>query len=584
MRTTTFSCLPRAGRRTALNVAALAGTAACVISGCMGPIFRPQSPDAALSDDALKLDPPSHTQLVSSVAHPFGMNYVKVENVALVTGLAGTGEDPAPSPQRAALLSEMNRRGIEHPNEVLASPNTALVLVRAILRPGIQKGETVDVEVKTPSRSDTTSLRGGILLETRLSEAAVLGGQVRHGHDAATAQGAILVDPSADADKNKAMSTQGRVLSGGVAMKSRKLGLVLDHAHQSYRTSQTVAKAVSDRFHTYVDGRRQGVATPKTDEFIEIAMHPRYRENVGRYMRVIRNVAMNETPVQRLERLELLRDQLMDPVTAETAALRLEAIGHEAVPILKEGASSPNAEVRFYAAEALAYLDVTEAVAPLAKAAADEPAFRIAALAALGSMKDGSASEALFGMLEVKSAETRYGAFRALTVMEPDDPRIVGEKLGASPIGKFNYHRLNVGGPEMIHVTSSHRPEIVLFGAEHRLKLPLVLDAGQRIMLKGMDGNTIKVSRFSPGEPTQERIVSTHLDEVIRAIVDLGGEYPDVVQMLQQAKNLGALTSRFRVNALPEPGREFDREHQEPAGEDEAKPAESGDQLAAAVK
>ena len=48
--------------------------------------------------------------------------------------------------------------------------------------------------------------------------------------------------------------------------------------------------------------------------------------------------------------------------------------------------------------------------------------------------------------------------------------------------------------------------------------------------------------------------MSTNVDEVIRAIVDLGGDYPDVVQMLQQAKNSGALPSRFRVNALPEPG------------------------------
>ena len=51
--------------------------------------------------------------------------------------------------------------------------------------------------------------------------------------------------------------------------------------------------------------------------------------------------------------------------------------------------------MRFYAAEALAYLDVTEAVAPLAKAAVDEPAFRINAVAALGTMHDGAASEAL---------------------------------------------------------------------------------------------------------------------------------------------------------------------------------------------
>lgn len=557
----------RTSRRAMLKAAAAFVCHATAV-GCMGPIFRPQSPDAALSDANLKLDPPSQTQLVSAVAHPYGLNYVKVENVALVTGLAGTGEDPAPSSQRAALLSEMNRRGIENPNEVLASPNTALVLVRAFLRPGLQAGDKIDVEVRTPSRSGTTSLRGGMLLETRLTEAAVLGGQILKGHEAAIAQGAILVDPSASAEKGDALAAQGRVLSGGVAIKARQIGLVLDHQHKTIRMSQTVAKAVNDRFATYVDGRRMGVATPKTDEYIELAMHPRYKANVGRYMQVVRNVAVRETPAKRLERLELLRDQLMDPVTAETAALRLEAIGAEGVDVLKAGAKSGDAEVRFYAAEALAYLDVTEAVAPLSAAAINEPAFRVAALAALGSMEDGAASEALFDMLKLKSAETRYGAFRALTSMAPDDPRIRGERLA----GRFNFHRLDVEGPPMIHVTSSHKPEIVMFGGPHELRLPVVLDAGQRILVNGLKGNEIKVSRFGPNEPTQERVVTTNVEAVIRAVVDLGGDYPDVVQMLQQAKNAGALSSRFRVNALPEPGREFDREHEKEL-EKEAAPA-----------
>lgn len=564
----------RCATRRALLQAVAAFACQAMAVGCMGPIFRPQSPDAALTETDLKLDPPSQAQLVSAVAHPYGMNFVKVENVALVTGLAGTGEDPAPSPQRAALLSEMNRRGIDNPNEVLASPNTALVLVRAFLRPGMQEGDTLDVEVRTPTKSDTTTLRGGTLLETRLSEAAVLGGQLRYGHESVIAQGAILIDPSAGADKNSPLATQGRVLSGGVALKTRKIGLILDHDHQSIRLSQTVAKAVNDRFHTYVDGRRMGVATPKTDEYIDLVMHPRYKENVGRYMRVIRNIAMHETPVERLKRLELLRDQLLDPVTTETAALRLEAIGEESIDILKEGAKATDPEVQFYSAEALAYLDVTEAVAPLAKAIVDEQAFRLAALAALGSMKDGSAFEALYGMLGVKSAETRYGAFRALTLMEPDDPRIVGTKLGNKANAKFNYVTLDVEGPAMIHVTRSHRPEIVMFGKDHELRLPLVIDAGSRILVNGLRGGQITVSRFGPNEPTQERVVSTSVDEVIRAIVDLGGEYPDVVQMLQDAKTAGVLTSRFCEDALPEGGREFDRDQEH---EHEAAPAANED-------
>jgi hypothetical protein len=538
----------------------------------MGPIFRPQSPDAALTEVGDSQTPGS-TQLVSSVAHPYGMNIVKVENVALVTGLAGTGEDPAPSPQRAALLAEMYKREIENPNEVLASPNTALVLVRAFLRPGIQAGDAFDVEVRTPTRSDTKSLRGGWLMETRLSETAVLGGQIRSGHETAVAQGPILVDPAADPN-DQAHATQGRVLTGGVATKSRQLGLILDHEHQSIRLSQAVAKAVSERFHTYVNGRRMGVATPKTDEYIELVLHPRYKDNVVRYMRVVRSIAVRESPNKRLERMKLLHDQLLDPVTAETAALRLEAIGgDDAVKILKEGAKAEDREVRFYSAEALAYLDVTEAVVPLARAAVEEPAYRMNALSALGAMEDGAALEALVEMLGVKSAETRYGAFRSISTMAPDDPRIRGEKLGAN--GKFNYHVLDVAGPPMIHVTSSHRNEVVLFGKEHRFKLPVVLDAGPRILVNGLQGDAITVSRFSANEPTQQRVVSTDVDEVIRAVVDLGGDYPDVVQMLQQAKNIDALPSRFRVNALPQAGRSIDRE--EPPDEDDSKLAATAD-------
>ena len=129
---------------------------------CSGPILRPQSPEARLD-----LPPMPDVKYVSEYTHPYGMNFVKVEAVSLVTGLAGTGSDPPPTPQRATLLAEMNRREVANPNEVLASGNTSMVLVRAFLRPGIQEGDRFDVEVRVPSQSETTSLRDGWLLSTR---------------------------------------------------------------------------------------------------------------------------------------------------------------------------------------------------------------------------------------------------------------------------------------------------------------------------------------------------------------------------------------------------------------------------------
>jgi len=514
----------------------------------MAPMLRHQSPESSLDEQT----PESSSKLVSHVAHPYGLGFIKLEAVSMVTGLTGTGEDPAPSPQRAALMDEMSRREVDDPKRMLASPDTALVLVRGFLRPGIQEGDRFDIEVRTSSRSDSTSLRGGHLLETRLSEMAVLGDQIRKGHMMAVAMGDVLVDPTADPGDESALATRGRVLSGGIVTKSRNLGLVLDHDRQSIRLSQKIGKAINNRFHSYIDGQKRGVATPKTDEFIELVLHPRYKENVSRYMRVVRNVAFEETLSQQQSRLQLLQTQLLDPVTSATAALRLEAIGgDEAVEALRAGITSDDPEVRFYAAEALAYLDETDAVDTLTQVAREEPAFRVNALSALSAMDDGAAYDQLRTLLGVKSAETRYGAFRAMTAMAPRDAMLRGEDMR----GMFTYHVLDVAGPPMIHATSSHRPEIVLFGTQHELKLPLVLDAGPKILVNGLSGGEIKVSQF--GAETKQRSVSTDVGDVIRTVVELGGTYPDVVQMLQQAKESGALTSRFRVNALPAGGREF---------------------------
>ncbi len=341
-----------------------------------------------------------------------------------------------------------------------------------------------------------------------------------------------------------------------MALKSRPLGLVINHEHESVRVSQDISHAINHRFFTFVNGRKQGVATPKTSEFIDIVNHPRYKENVSRYMQVLRNVTINESPSTLQARLLFLEQQLSDPLTSASAAIRLEAIGDEqAKEILRHGIGSNDLESKFYAAEALAYLDETSAVSVLSEVARDQPAFRVNALAALSAMEDATAYDALRALLEVKSAETRYGAFRSLWAMNQHDPLLHDENLGA----QFHYHVLDVPGPDMVHVTQSHLPEIVLFGKEQQFHLPLMLDAGKSILVNGLNGDKITVSRFAAGAEPKQLLVSAKVDDVIRAIVSLGGTYPDVVQALQQAKADGALPSRFEVDALPQSGRQYDR-------------------------
>jgi len=524
---------------------------AVVLGGCSWwdeMVVRSQSPDEQEPSQ------PS-VRLVGDLAVPFGMFPIKVEAVGLVTGLRGTGSDPQPSPQRQVLLADMRARGVENPNAVLASPDTAMVLVRGMLRPGIQKGDRFDLEVRVPSRSETTSLRGGWLLPTELTELAVLDSRIHSGHVLAKATGPVMVDPSAEGEEDRVMMSRGRILGGGVALKSRPLGLVLKPGSQSVLNSAQIETAVNKRFYGTFRGTRVGVAKAKTDEYVELRVHPRYDENIERYVQVVRSIALRSSEAKRQKRLALLEKQLLDPISTSRAASQLEAIGLQSVEVLRKGIASKDPEVAFRAAEALAYLDQREAAEPLARVAREQPAFRVFALAALSGMDDLVAADQLRELLNGTSAETRYGAFRALWAMRRSDPTVMGEQLG----GQFSYHVLDTAGSPMIHVTRSQRPEIVLFGKDQCLRPPFVLEAGNQIMVVGTESGEVAVSKFAVNAMDQKRVVSNRVDDVIRAIVDLEGTYPDVVQALQEARDKGSLVSRFEVDALPEAGRSYDR-------------------------
>ncbi len=95
-----------------------------------------------------------------------------------------------------------------------------------------------------------------------------------------------------------------------------------------------------------------------------------------------------------------------------------------------------------------------------------------------------------------------------------------------------------------------------------------MLEAGKSIMIKAA-GDKVTVSKFVVGQPDQKRVVSDKVDEVIRAIVELGGTYPDVVQALQQAKTCHALAGRFEVDALPDGDRAYRHKEELADGETE---------------
>lgn len=530
--------------------------------GCTAPTIRSQSPDL----DELA-DFPDRTQLVEDLARPTGMKWVKVESVGLVNQLAGTGSDPPPSSRRSILLNEMKAHEVEDPNGILASPRTSLVLVRGILPPGIRKGDPIDIEVTVPSRSETTSLEGGWLMPTRLREMAVLNNRIATGHELAIAQGRVFVDALTKGTDDTVWLTRGRVLGGGLSLTTRSLGLVVRSEHHSVRTSAQIGSAINARFHTYDHGSMKGVATPKRDNFVQLMIHPRYQDNLLRYIRVIQSIPVREDPADRVARIEQLKQSLQAPETAARAAIRLEALNEDGTLPLLAALQSRSKEVRFYAAEALAYLD-NGAAAPVLADSAGEPAFRWRALTALGAMEDPKAYDALSELLHVPSVETRYGAFRILVDLGPNDPQVAGTNLN----GVLNLHTVSSTAEPLVHiVTHGQHPEIVLFGGDHILRPPVLLFAGKSIIVKGdTPYGMLTVSRYSAEDDAdQTEQCEARLDVLIRTLVKLGASYPDVVRAIQQAKQNGCLASRIEFDKIPKLGRTYYRD-EEGSTEDES--------------
>ncbi len=518
------------------------GVALAVIAGCAGPAIRSQSPEL----EALgRLE--EGTKLVGDYTTPWGLGTKRIERAALITGLYDTGSDPPPGPQRAALLSDMQSRGVIEPNRLLASSSTSLAWVHAYLPPGCRKGDRFDVFVEVPPNNDTASLEGGWLMETRLAEMAVVGNAIRDGHELGVTRGSLLVDPVSSGTLDSKARLRARLPGGGVSLTDRDLGLVIAPEHRSFAMSKRLGDWINRRFHATIRGARRGVATPKTDRFIQLEVPPAYRHDLARYIRVVQCVAVIEPPEGRHSRLQLLARQLTDPVTAPAAALRLEAIGKDAIPILRQGLDSKDAEVRFAAAEALAYLGESVAASHLAEAAANLRSARPAAIAALGVLDDANGIDALQGLLANRSAETRYGAFRALRNIDASMALVKGEQLGDA----CSLHVVDVAGPSLVHASRNHRPEIVLFGTDHPLGRGLRAEAGRSIVVV-VEGPTALVSRFLPGASDQEAKVPADVASVTRAIVDLGGGYPDVIQFLQQAAASRHLTSRLAFDAVPD--------------------------------
>lgn len=555
------------------------------LTGCLSPQTRMQSAEDIERDKDLEA-----VRTIGDVTEVANAGALQVSCVGLVTDLEGTGGSPR-GEWRSMLEKELRQRKIENVNQLLDSPNNALVLVTGYIPAGCRKYELLDLQVTLPKGSSAQSLRGGYLqacvlrnYETtkNLSPDYQGGDRLLKGHPLAVGKGPLVVG-FGNPDEPAAM-TKGHVWEGGTTTIERDFLLVLKKDDKSARVANAVASRINLKHPD--DGKKQEFVlrhrqlflladvTKQLDDSLEPAGPGRtdaaravsgdavsirvpyaYRYNPERNLRVARLIPLSDEPNGQSKYRHRLHKMLLDPQDCLRAALRLEALGKESLAPLKKGLESPAPLVRFAAAEALVYLGSTSGAEELANLARTQPNVRAYALIALAGLNESVCRIKLNELLATDDAELRAGAFQALRLTYAEecrtevvrDPRRErdGEtnleramrRLGGENLQAFWLHQVAPNSARAVNFAETKRPEIVMFGKDIRLVAPVRVQAGEEFIVTADAGDErCFISRISErGE--QRQTCSLQLDDVLRKLVELGGQYPEAVDLLTKLHN-----------------------------------------------
>ncbi len=529
--------------------------------GCVVPWMQkqdPHSPEAKQErrDHVKKvLASDERPRLISEIATSRLMTLGRIENLGLVTQLPGTGGIVEASDQREKMLNVMRRHNVTQPNKLLDDPNTAMVVVFVNVPPAARKNSLHNVGVIKSNHAEMTSLRGGWLMRTELNEKNLLDGKIREGFDFAAAEGPIVTEAQLTGKTDASASLNGVIVGGAKLIKERSLGIAFTEEFSDAVTQAAVLPAINDRFTVFDGQKKDGIATPIKDGYVELKIPQRYEKDPFHFINVVLSLGFAESASRRTERMELCKQQLGEPTTVRNAAWQLEAMGKDAIPILTNALTHPDPEVRFYTAHALAYLNDSRSVSVLKALAPQQAAFRAMCLTALASVDHHEADKVLVELLHAADPETRYGAMRAIRSRDADNPQVTG-----IPVGKTgSILQIPSNAPPLVAISLEQRPEVVIFGEPPVLTLPPFMQINPRIVLKSDSPDMVTISHFAPDEQDRVTQCKTDLPSLLTAISSVGGSYGDWVSFTRECSKNGYMTEPLEMNPAPSAGRVFDR-------------------------
>lgn len=515
-----------------------------LVSGCESGKKKPKETIAVQTN--LPEVPATLRGLIGSEVQFRNVTPTLISGYGLVVGLRGTGGLPLNDAIAASMQRQLGLLGIGRANEalrgtalenktaseILRDPNVAVVEVMAAVEPGVPAGTTFDVMVRA---INATSLEGGVLWSTdlRLGSPSVFGqGQTRK---LGVAKGAVYLNPFAigQDDTSGITTTVGRVLGGGTITDSFNIVLTLNS--ESHGRARSIVSAINSRFPSGA-GDEGRTARGDSGTNIILSVPSRYRLDTVAFLNLVRNIQIDQSSPQGYARryVEAIKSQ---PEFAERLSWALEALGEQALPIIRELYESPDLVPRMAGLKAGARLSDAKAAPHLREIIkTGQGTVRTTAIRLLSEVDAGpSVDLALRELLNEDDLLVRITAYEALA-QRAERARFVDlsriqrrnrdssqqqfspaqleemarvslpagtiQGVSRTPIeGKFLLDRV-AGGQPMVYVTQQGVPRVVIFGEEDRIRAGSVLSMwdGRLLLAAEEDGGRLGTlrGRFTP--------------------------------------------------------------------------------------
>lgn len=400
-----------------------------------------------------------------------GLRMTHVRGYGLVVDLVDSGGVDGQEQVKDYITKEVRRRQQigapgETVDEILKGRDSAMVNVIGQIPAAAKKGDRFDLVVSKMG-SQTSSLVGGRLVLCDLKLFADTPAGVMEGKTLATGAGPVFVSPfdRAGLATSSVDLEVGIVMGGGSVKEPRQVRLVLNDPR--YSIAQQIVSRLNGRY-----AKADPIANAKGPSSIDLTIPPEMNDRKRVFLERVLHTTLNDHPAMLERRAKDLSEEITDDgAEYESIGLAWEAIGKDALPIVRGHYRDSKAEASYFAGRTGLRLEDGDSVAVVGKHAHDPNSdFRLQAIEELGYATNiYGAGEQLRKLLDDADEDIRIRAYLALRRRSHSaiESRVMDQD-------NFVLDVVDSHGPFLIYIQRLFEPRIAIFGKQMKCVPPAI--------------------------------------------------------------------------------------------------------------